>query len=247
MTGALAVYPRPPMPRLAPALIVLLSLAFAALGCGGDDGTSTSTSATGAATAATGAATAPDAAATAACREVSAPGPKQVDEQPPSAQLKQGADYVVTLKTTCGEIRIRLDQAAQPRTAASFAHLVRDGFYDGLTFHRIAPGFVIQGGDPAGDGTGGPGYAIRETPPKRAQYTRGVVAMAKTQLERPGTSGSQFFIVTAQDAGLPPDYAVIGEVVGGMDTVDRIEAIPADANQRPQRPVVIEQATLSEG
>jgi len=246
VTGARGVYARPPMPRLLPALIVLLSLAFAALGCGGDDGGSTSTGATGAAATA-GASTAPDSAATAACQDVSAPAPKQVDEQPPSARLKPDADYAVTLKTSCGDIRIRLDQAAQPRTAASFAHLVRDGFYDGLTFHRVAPGFVIQGGDPAGDGTGGPGYSIREAPPERAQYTRGVVAMAKTQLERAGTSGSQFFIVTAQDAGLPPDYAVIGRVVGGMGTVDRIEAIPADANQRPQRPVVIEQATLSEG
>ena len=230
-----------PIPRLVPVLLVLASLAFAGLGCGSDSGETTTAAS---APAATGA----DAAGAAAtCRDVSAPGPKQVREQAPTQRLMRGVDVTVTLETSCGRIPIRLDQDAQPKTTASFAHLVDDGFYDGLSFHRVVPGFVVQGGDPAGDGTGGPGYSVREKPPADARYTRGVVAMAKSQMERAGTSGSQFFIVTGQDAQLPPDYAVIGQVVGdGMTTVDRIEAIPTDAHDRPQRPVVIEKATVSE-
>src|SRR5439155_1334669 len=84
-------------------------------------------------------------------------------------------------------------------------------------FHRIVPGFVIQGGDPKGDGTGGPGYKVVEAPPKTLQYTKGVVAMAKTQLEAAGTSGSQFFVVTGEDAQLPADYALLGKVTGGLE------------------------------
>jgi cyclophilin family peptidyl-prolyl cis-trans isomerase len=231
-----------PLPRLLPVLVVLLSLAFAGLGCGSDGG-ETTTAASATAAAATDATT-----ATATCRDVAAPGAKQIHERAPKQPLERGADYTVTLQTSCGDIPILLDQAAQPKTAASFAHLVRDGFYDGLSFHRVVPGFVVQGGDPAGDGTGGPGYSVREKPPADARYTRGVVAMAKSQIEPAGTSGSQFFIVPGEDAGLPPDYAVVGKVVGdGMQTVDRIEAIPAGAQDRPQQPVVIKKATISAG
>jgi peptidyl-prolyl cis-trans isomerase B (cyclophilin B) len=123
---------------------------------------------------------------------------------------------------------------------------VRQGFYDGLTFHRIVPGFVIQGGDPKGDGQGGPGYQIVEKPPARLSYTRGVVAMAKTQSDPPGASGSQFFIVTGPDAQLPPDYALVGTVTSGLDAVDRIGALRTGPDEQPLTPVVIEKATLSE-
>lgn len=237
------------MPRFLPVLVVLLGLAFAALGCGGDDGSSTTgaASATAGSSGSAGQTAQTPTTATASCQDVPAPSPKEGSEAAPTAKLKRGTDYVVTLQTSCGDIPILLDQGAQPLTAASFAHLVRDGFYDGLSFHRVAPGFVIQGGDPAGDGTGGPGYSIREKPPADARYTRGIVAMAKTELERRGTSGSQFFIVTADDAQLPPDYAVVGKVVGdGMATVDRIEAVPVNG-QTPVKPVVIEKATVREG
>jgi peptidyl-prolyl cis-trans isomerase B (cyclophilin B) len=138
-----------------------------------------------------------------------------------------------------------------PKTAGSFASLVKKGFYDDLTFHRIAQDpashadFVIQGGDPLGNGQGGPGYSVTERPPGDAQYTRGVVAMAKTAVEPPGTSGSQFFIVTAEDAGLPPDYAIAGKVVKGESIVSRIAAVPADPQtEAPQAPVVIQSAKL---
>jgi peptidyl-prolyl cis-trans isomerase B (cyclophilin B) len=188
--------------------------------------------------------TAPASAQDAGCRTVDAPGPKQVDAKKPSQPLSGGQTYVVTLKTNCGDIAIELDTKRQPKTAASFAGLVRDRVYDGLSFHRVVPGFVIQGGDPRGDGTGGPGYSVVEKPPAGAAYTRGVVAMAKTEIERAGTSGSQFFIVTAEDAKLPPDYAIVGKVVGGDDTVDRIAAVPTSSTDAPQSPVVIESATL---
>ncbi|UGS36646.1 peptidylprolyl isomerase [Capillimicrobium parvum] len=233
------------MPRFLPALAVLLSLAFAAAGCGGDSGSTSAGTSAAIAQSPGGTATAP---AGAACRDVPAAAPKQVEEQAPTTRLKRGARHTVTLLTNCGEIRILLDQRAQPKTAASFAQLARDGFFDGLSFHRVVPGFVVQGGDPAGDGTGGPGYSVTEKPPAGTRYTRGVVAMAKSEMEPAGTSGSQFFIVTAEDAQLPPDYAVIGRVVGdGMNAADRIEAVPTDATDAPQRPVVIEKATLSEG
>jgi cyclophilin family peptidyl-prolyl cis-trans isomerase len=227
------------MPRPAPLLLAgLATAALAVAGCGGGSA-STSTSASTPATTTTPAA---------GCRTVAAPGPKSVDESPPHARLSKGVVYTVTLTTTCGDIPIRLDTARQPRTAASFAHLVRDGVYDELTFHRIVPGFVIQGGDPSGNGTGGPGYTITERPPRDATYTRGVVAMAKTEIERPGTSGSQFFIVVGEDARLPPDYAIVGRVTGdGMRTAERIAAVPTDGQDAPRRPVVIERATLKRG
>ncbi len=163
--------------------------------------------------------------------------------KPDPARLSGKAS--VTMTTNCGRFTIRLDTKRQPKTAASFYSLVRAKFYDGLTFHRLADGFVIQGGDPLGNGTGGPGYSVEETPPDDAAYTRGVVAMAKTGAERAGTSGSQFFVVTGEDTGLPPDYAIVGEVTSGMDTVERIAAIGSSGppNDTPLQPVVIEKAT----
>jgi peptidyl-prolyl cis-trans isomerase B (cyclophilin B) len=120
---------------------------------------------------------------------------------------------------------------------------VRQGAYDGTAFHRIVPGFVIQGGDSTGSGTGGPGYFVDEQPPENLSYVRGVVAMAKTQAEPPGRSGSQFFVVTQPDAGLTPDYALLGRVSGGMDVVDRIEAL-GSPDGMPKAPVVIRGITI---
>jgi len=103
---------------------------------------------------------------------------------------------------------------------------------------------VIQGGDPNGDGTGGPDYTVEEAPPQDLAYTKGVVAMAKTGAEPPGTSGSQFFVVTAEDAQLPPDYALLGKVTKGQDVVDKIRATPTGAGDVPLQPVVIKKATV---
>ena len=104
---------------------------------------------------------------------------------------------------------------------------------------------MIQGGDPLGDGLGGPGYTSSSAPPPHTDYTRGVVAMAKSATEPAGTSGSQFFIVTGRDAGLPPDYALLGHVSAGMKVVDRISAQPTQGNEMPVSPVVIRSATVS--
>jgi cyclophilin family peptidyl-prolyl cis-trans isomerase len=157
--------------------------------------------------------------------------------------------YVAELSTNCGTIRILLDVRRSPKTTSSFAGLVRNRFYDGLTFHRIAkPGgndYLIQGGDPRGDGNGGPGYSVVEKPRKRTRYVRGVVAMAKTPAEAPGRSGSQFFIVTARTTQLPPEYALLGRVVGGDRVVSRIAALQNDpVSEMPIDPVVIATARI---
>ena len=118
--------------------------------------------------------------------------------------------------------RSRSTPTRAPKTANSFAFLAEEGFYDDLDFHRIVPEFVIQGGDPLGTGTGGPGYSVDEKPPANLAYTKGTVAMAKSSAEPPGRSGSQFFVVTGADAGLPPEYALVGKVSEGIDVVERI-------------------------
>jgi peptidyl-prolyl cis-trans isomerase B (cyclophilin B) len=162
------------------------------------------------------------------------------------AALAPSKTYAVTLKTNEGTFSFDLDVKDSPNTTASFADLVRKGFFDGLTFHRIVPGFVIQGGDPNGDGTGGPGYTTVDVPPSDAKYTKGVVAMAKGGAEPPGTSGSQFFVVTGADAQLPPDYALLGKVTDGLDVVEKIGALGDPSSEQPTKRVVIETATLSE-
>ncbi len=139
--------------------------------------------------------------------------------------------YVVSLTTNCGTIEIQLDVRQAPRTTASFAYLVKRGFYNDLTFHRVAADFVIQGGDPNGDGSGGPGYTIVEPPPSNMRYTLGTVAMAKTGTDPSGASGSQFFIVTAANASLPPQYALVGNVVGSFAGVEAISKLPTNPPQ----------------
>jgi cyclophilin family peptidyl-prolyl cis-trans isomerase len=186
-------------------------------------------------------------ATTPACSRVSAPAPKGPQHiSKPKLRLDTGRTYTARVSTNCGEFTITLAVKESPKTAASFVALARRGYFDGLTFHRIVPSFVIQGGDPLGDGTGGPGYSITEAPPKALQYTRGVVAMAKTGVEPPGTSGSQFFVVTAEDAQLPPDYALLGRVTEGQDVVDRIGVLPTDQGEHPVQPVVISKIAIAE-
>jgi peptidyl-prolyl cis-trans isomerase B (cyclophilin B) len=180
---------------------------------------------------------------------VSAPVPKGAQHVPPPTQrLNPAKRYVVALTTNCGNIAIQLDVQRAPKTTASFAYLVRRGFYNDLTFHRVAANFVIQGGDPNGDGSGGPGYTIVERPPANLRYTRGTVAMAKTGTDPAGASGSQFFIVTEQEAELPPQYALVGRVVGTMAGVNAIAKLPTSPPQdgEPIHPVVISRASLAE-
>ena len=214
-------------------LLAVLLLAVAAA-CGGDDDgdgttmTETTTTASG------------------ECESVDEPAPREAESrEAPSDQLDEGTTYSLVFETNCGSFTVALDQATAPNTAASLVALTRDGYFDDTTFHRVVPGFVIQGGDPTATGGGGPGYSTVDVPPSDAAYTKGVVAMAKTQTEPPGTSGSQFFVVTAEDAGLPPEYAVLGEVTEGLDTVERIGALGVQDGP-PSQPVVVSSATVEE-
>lgn len=206
------------LPITASAALVAVLLA----GCGGGSD-STSTTAGG-------------------CEAAEAPAPLKREAPAPKAKAPsaQGAVF----ETNCGSFTISFDDRS-PRTAASFESLVERGFYDGLTIHRVVADFLIQGGDPSGDGTGGPGYTIDERPPPGLSYTEGTVAMAKTAAEPPGRSGSQFFIAVAADIGLTPDYALVGHVTEGMDVVRAIsELAPDGSDGAPSTPVVIERATL---
>jgi len=181
------------------------------------------------------------------CESVDTPAPKKNADLPvPKADEPTAAG--VTFATSCGSFTVTFDDRA-PKTAASMQYLAEKGFYDDTVFHRVVPGFVIQGGDPLGTlpekaGTGGPGYHVDEKPPADLSYTQGIVAMAKSQVEPPGRSGSQFYVVTGADAGLPPDYALAGKVTEGMDTVEAIDALGTPgADGPPTQTVVIESAT----
>ncbi|HKH23194.1 MAG TPA: peptidylprolyl isomerase [Solirubrobacterales bacterium] len=197
-------------------------------GCGGGDGDDETTSA----------------ALPAGCSQGAAPQPKQVQLPPPRTTLSGPA--TATVETSCGSFTIALDTERAPKTASSFAYLARRGVYDDTLFHRTIPGFVVQGGDPQGSGTGGPGYSVDEPPPRNLSYTQGIVAMAKSQAEPPGRSGSQFFVVTAADAGLTPDYALVGRVSSGLDVVQQIEQLGTSSG-RPKAPVIIKRVMIQSG
>jgi peptidyl-prolyl cis-trans isomerase B (cyclophilin B) len=177
------------------------------------------------------------------CKRVEAPEPKNVSFKKPKEVLKPDEAATAVVKTSCGTFEIALDTKRAPKTANSFAFLAEEGFYDDLTFHRIVPEFVIQGGDPSGTGEGGPGYSVDEKVPSNLAYTKGVVAMAKTAAEPPGRSGSQFYVVTAPDAGLPPEYALVGKVSEGYPVVERIEKL-GTPEEKPKQTVLIEEVTI---
>ncbi|MBA3561101.1 MAG: peptidylprolyl isomerase [Actinobacteria bacterium] len=203
--------------------IALLTLGA---GCGGDDE--------------------PSASGNDECESVEAPTPRESGTlTAPTDPLAAGTSFELVFETSCGSFTVGLDTDLAPNTAASLVALARGGFYDDTVFHRIVPGFVIQGGDPTQTGTGGPGYKTVDAPPAGSKYVKGVVAMAKSQVEAAGTSGSQFFVVTGGDAGLPADYAIVGEVTEGLDTVERIGVL-GEANERPTQAVVITSVTVTE-
>lgn len=163
-------------------------------------------------------------------------------EECPAEIVTEPADVAVS--TSEGDFQISLDTEASPATTTSFRHLVEEKFYDGLGFHRVAPGFVIQGGDPNGDGSGGPGYYVDEAVSQETRYTPGVVAMAKSGTDPPGRSGSQFFVVSGSGGQeLPPEYAYVGEISSGMETVAAIDAL-GRGDGPPTKPVTIESMTL---
>ena len=229
--------------RLIPVLAASTALALAA--CGDDEETAGSSGSGETGTTATQAETKPTEPAS-GCRNVAEAKTKDVDLDKPKKRLDASKTWVAVMKTSCGTIEITLDVKENPKTAASFAHLVREGFYDGLSFHRIVPGFVVQGGDPLGTGIGDPGYSVTEPPPANERYPVGTVAMAKAGTDPPGASGSQFFIVTGTDVPLEPLYAVAGRVTKGDSVVELLGNTPNDpaAENRPIEPVIIENATL---
>ena len=218
--------------RLLLAALLVLSLAA----CGGEDEEPDATTTEAAATAPAGEA--------GTCRSVGQPDPKPDGGQdPPVGALDKAKTYRLVVTTNCGEFTITLDQEKAPKTTASLVSLAENGFFDGTGFHRVVPGFVIQGGDPTGTGSGGPGYSTVDVPPPGTAYTEGVVAMAKAGFEPPGTAGSQFFVVTGADVGLPAEYAVVGTVTDGLATVQAIDSLGV-GDGPPSQPVVMEKVTV---
>jgi peptidyl-prolyl cis-trans isomerase B (cyclophilin B) len=217
-------------------LILVLALGLLGAGCGGSSSESTASEGTTIETAAAGAD---------GCTDVDVPEAREDGgATAPAERLDPETTYDLVLTTNCGSFTVTLDLEKAPATAASLVSLAESGFYDDTVFHRIVPGFVIQGGDPTQTGGGGPGYQTVDAPPADAAYTRGVVAMAKTGSEPAGTSGSQFFVVTGADIGLPPEYAIVGNVTSGIDVVDRIGELGDPGTEQPTRPVVIESVTV---
>ena len=208
--------------------VLVVALAFVA-GCGGGDEESSDTTTSAG-----------------ECETVEAPEAKEPGtSEAPSEPLDASKSYILTFDTSCGSFTVTLDPEVAPETSASLVALANAGYFDDTVFHRVVPGFVIQGGDPTQTGAGGPGYSTVDAPPSDAAYTKGVVAMAKSGVEAPGTAGSQFFVVSGADAGLPPEYAIVGEVTDGIDTVERIDALGV-GDGPPSQPVVVSSVTVSE-
>jgi cyclophilin family peptidyl-prolyl cis-trans isomerase len=223
--------------RLVPPLLVLLALS--GCGSGSDSKAQKQTQ--------TQSASQPATTTPGGCKTVAVPQPRQPSkEKKPSTPLDASKKWKLTVITNCGSFTMALNLKTAPKASASMVALARAGYFNNTLFHRIAPGFVIQGGDPSASGNGGPGYSTVDKPPSNARYTHGVVAMAKTQAEKPGTAGSQFFVVTGPDAQLPPDYAVLGTVTKGLDVVDRIGRL-GDQSEQPTEPVVIRAIGISNG
>jgi len=158
--------------------------------------------------------------------------------------INQAKKYTAVLHTTVGDIAIELNAKATPITANNFITLAKKNFYNGTIFHRVIEGFMIQGGDPKGDGTGGPGYTFADEP-FAGDYNRGTVAMANAG---PNTNGSQFFIMH-QNYPLPKNYIIFGQVVKGMEVVDKIATAPTESggeNSKPINPVKVTSVEIVE-
>jgi peptidylprolyl isomerase len=161
--------------------------------------------------------------------------------------LDPSKHYGATLATNHGEFEVELFADAAPQTVNNFVSLAREGFYDGTTFHRVVRGFVIQGGDPTGTGSGGPGYRFADELPKAHDYERGILAMANAG---PNTNGSQFFVCLTDLRGrLPKNYTIFGRVTRGMEAVDAIAAVPTGGGgeqSRPVQPVQLDRVSVTE-
>jgi cyclophilin family peptidyl-prolyl cis-trans isomerase len=160
---------------------------------------------------------------------------------PPPLTVDATKKYTAKISTSAGDMTAELFPGDAPRTVNNFVFLARDGFYDGVIFHRVISGFMIQGGDPTGTGTGGPGYRFEDEPVSK-RYTRGTLAMANAG---PNTNGSQFFIMHA-DYGLPPNYTIFGKLTSGEEVVDTIANAPKNSSDRPHDPVKINSVEITE-
>lgn len=174
--------------------------------------------------------------------EVEVSDPARAQEVTP---LDAGKKYTIRFETTHGNFTIEMNAERSPCNSGSMMQLAKDGFYDGVTIHRIVPDFVVQAGNSSKTADGGPGYTTIDPPLPETQYRKGDVAMAKTMTEPPGTGGSEFFIVTGTDLQLPPDYAPVGRVVEGMDVVEKIGKLGNAETQQPTEKIVIERAQTS--
>lgn len=174
---------------------------------------------------------------------------RKVYTEAPQMQIDAAKKYEANIETSKGTIKVNLFSGEAPKTVNNFVFLAREGFYDGLKFHRMVKDFMIQGGDPSGDGTGGPGYRFDDEPIVR-DYTKGILAMANSG---PNTNGSQFFIMQGDYSGgkLPKNYTIFAEVIEGMDVVDAIAATPTEDNgqgeqSKPLEEVKINKITITE-
>ena len=165
----------------------------------------------------------------------------------PLMTIDPDATYLAHIRTNKGDITMELFASEAPKTVNNFVFLAREGFYDGVSFHRVIKDFMIQSGDPRGNGSGGPGYQFADEPVSRS-YTKGIVAMANAG---PNTNGSQFFIIHAAQYPLPPDYTIFGQVTQGLETVDEIANSPVqDIDGRkgssPLEPIIVDSIEITE-
>jgi cyclophilin family peptidyl-prolyl cis-trans isomerase len=168
---------------------------------------------------------------------------RQRFDSPPPMCLDPARRYTAQMVTSKGSMTIALDPIAAPKTVNNFVVLARYHYFDGIVFHRVIPGFMLQGGDPQGTGTGGPGYRFADELPKAGRYELGSLAMANSG---PDTNGSQFFVISGpQGMRLPPSYSLFGKVVSGLDAVAAIDAIGSSSG-KPKERVVIESVTITE-
>ncbi|MDP9387862.1 MAG: peptidylprolyl isomerase [Actinomycetota bacterium] len=179
------------------------------------------------------------------CPEADGSSPKKRRfDGPPPMCIDPSKRYTAEMVTTKGTMTIALDPIAAPTTVNNFVFLARYHYFDGIAFHRIIPGFVLQGGDPDGTGRGGPGYRFADELPKPGRYEVGSLAMANAG---PNTNGSQFFVISGPDGvRLPPQYSLFGKVVKGLDVVGAIDAVGSPGAGTPKERVVIEKVTITE-
>ena len=162
---------------------------------------------------------------------------------PPAMKIDPNKTYTATIETTAGTMTAELWPKIAPQTVNSFVFLAREGFYDGVIFHRVIPGFMIQGGDPTGTGTGGPGYRLKAEF-NDTKHDRGILSMARTQ--DPNSAGSQFFVMHGRSPHLDNQYTAFGKVTQGLEIVDKIATAPTGANDRPRDPTKITKVTIEE-